>query len=130
MCFKEGEVECYDIKLLGAPFILVDNASAKRRRNTHLLAARTPVHEDGGHDHDAPVVTAEKVVIARQKARALTVSSGMLRKRGGNGTSTPTRDTFQNAYLEECQWVGDGPKRDPSENNFQTRSNIEEKQGN
>ena len=45
---------------------------------THLLVARTPVHEDGGRDHDAPVVTAEKVVIARQKARALTVSSGML----------------------------------------------------
>ena len=45
---------------------------------THLQAARTPVHEDGGRDHDAPVVTAEKVVIARQKARALTVSSRML----------------------------------------------------
>ena len=56
---------------------------------THLLTARKPVHEDGGRDHDAPVVTAEKVVIARQKARALTVMSGMLReKRGGNGAST------------------------------------------
>ena len=47
-------------------------------KTTHLLAARKPVHEDGGRDHDAPVVTAEKMVIARQKARALTVSSGML----------------------------------------------------
>ena len=47
---------------------------------THLLTARKPVHEDGGRDHDAPVVTAEKVVIERQKARALTVMSGMLRK--------------------------------------------------
>ena len=47
-------------------------------KTTHLLVARTPVHEDGGRDHDAPVVTAEKVVIARQKARALTVSSEML----------------------------------------------------
>ena len=61
---------------------------------THLLAARTPVHEDGGRDHDESVVTAEKVVIARQKARALTVSSGMLRTRGGNGTSTLKRVYF------------------------------------
>ena len=43
---------------------------------TYLLAARTPAHEDGGRDHDVSVVTAEKVVIARQKAKALTVSSG------------------------------------------------------
>ena len=48
---------------------------------THLLTARKPVHEDGGRDHDAPVVTTEKVVIARQKARALTVMSGMLREK-------------------------------------------------
>ena len=98
---------------------------------THLLAARTHVHEDGRHDHDVSVITAEKVIVARQKARALTVSSGMLRKRGGNGTEahfTPTCDTFQSEYLEDCQWVGDGPKRDPDETNKQTRSNIEMKQ--
>ena len=47
-------------------------------KTVHLLAARTPVHEDGGRDHDAPVVTAEKVVIAGHMARAVTVSSGML----------------------------------------------------
>ena len=110
---EEGEVECHDMKLHGAPFILlVDNGSAKRRRNRSLRTFWR-------HEHDATVVTAEKVVVAGQKAKALTVSSGMLRvKRGGNGTSTlqnvyltPTSDTFQNAYLEECKWVGDGPKR-------------------
>ena len=63
----------------------------------HILAARTPVHEDVRRDHDAPVVTAEKVVIARQKARALTVSSGMLwAKRSGNGTSA-----LQNVFLPQ-----------------------------
>ena len=73
-----------------------------------------------------------------KKAKALTVSSRMLRaKRAGNGSSTlqnvyftPTGDTFQKAYLEECQWVGDGPKRDPCDNNIQSRSNRKEKQGN
>ena len=43
-------------------------------KTTHLLAARTPVHEDGGRDHDAPVVTAEKVVIDRQKGEGLGLS--------------------------------------------------------
>ena len=32
------------------------------------------VFEDGGHSHDASVVTAEKVVITRQKARANVVA--------------------------------------------------------
>ena len=53
--------------------LLVDYGSAKappQPMPAHLLAARTPVHEDGGRDHDASVVTAEKVVIAGQKARA------------------------------------------------------------
>ena len=61
--------------------LMVDEGVCKKPtqlKTTHLLAARTPVHEDCGRNHDAPVVTAEKVVIARQKARALTVSSGML----------------------------------------------------
>ena len=37
-----------------------------------------------------------------------------------------TGDTFRKASLEECQRVGDGPKRDPSEDHIQTRSNTEE----
>ena len=40
-----------------------------------------------------------------------------------------TGDIFQNAYLEECQQVGDGPKRDPGENNIQTRTNTKDEQG-
>ena len=47
-------------------------------KTTQLQAVRTPVHADGCRDHDTPDVTAEKVVIARQKARVLTVSYGML----------------------------------------------------
>ena len=47
------------MKLHSAPFIsLVDSGSVKtspRPTPTHLLAARTPVHEDGGRDHDAPL---------------------------------------------------------------------------
>ena len=48
---------CHDRKLHGAPFnLLVDSGSATmptQTKPTHLLAARTPVHEDGGRDHDA-----------------------------------------------------------------------------
>ena len=99
------------------------SCTIRRSRNNvhHFFHPCSVVHEYGGRDHDAPVVTAEKVVFAWQKkASSLTVSSRMLLKRGDNGTSTlqkvyftPTGDTFQNAYLEECQWVDDGPKRDP-----------------
>ena len=54
-------------------------------------AAATEAYAPSGstNTHYAPVVAAEKVGIAGQKARALTVMSGMLReKRGGNGAST------------------------------------------
>ena len=54
--------------------LLVDSGSAKtpqQPKPTHLLTARKPVHEDGGRDHDAPVVTAEKVVIAEAKGEGL-----------------------------------------------------------
>ena len=51
-----------------------------------------------GTNHDASVVTAEKVVITRQEARALPVSFGILRKRGGIGatpaSSKPRRVSF------------------------------------
>ena len=64
--------------------------------------------KDGDRDHDATVVTAEKVVIARQKAKALTVSSGMLQKRGGNGTSVPqvVRSFPSGAERVACQRSG------------------------
>ena len=60
--------------------LLMDNGSAKRRRNRSLRTFWC-------HEHlsmkmaVATTTTAEKVVIARQKAKAL-------RKRGGNGAST------------------------------------------
>ena len=37
----------------------------------------------------------------------------------------PTGDTLRKVYPEECQRVGDRPKRDPSEDHIQSRSNIE-----
>ena len=64
-----------------------------RPKPTHLQAAPTLVHEDGGRHHSAAVVTAEKVVNARQKARALTVSSGILRE---NMMAMVTRQRLQN----------------------------------
>ena len=60
----------------GNTFQMVDGQwvgkTPPQSKPTHLLAARTPVREDGGRDHDALVITAEKVVIAKQQARALT----------------------------------------------------------
>ena len=35
-------------------------------------------------------------------------------------------DVFYNVYLEECQQVGDGQKRDPGENNIQTGTNTKD----
>ena len=81
------------MNLQGAPFNTVGGQwvgkTPPKLKPTHPQAARTPVHEDGGRHHDAVVITAERVVIARQKAKALIVSSGILRaKRGGNGAMT------------------------------------------
>ena len=91
--------------------LLVDNGSAKRRRNRSLCTFWR--HEqlsmqDGDRDHDATVVTAEKVVIARQKGEGLDCPSGMLQKRGGNGTSVPqvVRSFPSGAERVACQRSG------------------------
>ena len=98
----------------------------------HLQLLRSFVLD--GTDNDASVVTAEKVFSTRQKARALTASSRVLRKRVGNGATPPasnqdversrktaqmhafgipTGDTLRKAYHE----VGEGSKCNPGENN-------------
>ena len=59
--------------------MLVDNGSAKRRRNRTLRTFWRHEHLSS-RDHDASVDTAEKVVIARRKAMALTVRSGCCEK--------------------------------------------------
>ena len=64
---EEGEVECHDMRLHDVLFQIVGGQwvgkTPPQPKPTHLLTARTPVHEDGGRDHYAPVVAAEKVVI-------------------------------------------------------------------
>ena len=76
--------------------LLMDNGSAKRRRNRSLRTFCC-------HEHlsmnmaVATTTTAEKVVIARQKATGL-------RKRGGNGASTASsRQEVYHPHVEECQ---------------------------
>ena len=58
--------------LVARAFVLDRTKRSTWARGTqnHAAGAET-VNEDGGRDHDVPVVTAEKVVVARQKARAL-----------------------------------------------------------
>ena len=58
------------------------------RQKADATEDNAPVHEDGDRDHGALVVTAEKWLSPGKKARALSVSSGMLReRRNGNGAS-------------------------------------------
>ena len=94
---KEGDVECHDMQLQDELFkLLMDSGSAKRRRNRSLRTFWR-------HEHlsmkvaVATTTTAEKVVIVRQKAKAL-------RKVVGNGASTASsRQEVYDPHVEECQ---------------------------
>ena len=57
---KEKVLSGHEMKLHGAPSKLLVGLWVSKAplqpTPTHLLAARTPVHEDSGRDHDAPLV--------------------------------------------------------------------------